>query len=229
MIPEKKEDPNPLKMYQLENGGPYVLPSTECSSRRKEFFQRGNTILTFYTAIALTAKVGQDVLSNGEKEGKFREDTPFRVNMEPSGGIMQFNYGLYKKAFSKAGAYLTNQVFLMLYGNFEAFVTDLVLDSLYQINFQPDPYQEALNLMSSSKWRGKIDRITKKIGVNLGIGVFVKKFQGVDMGFLGEQCHDPIEFMEKVADFRHRLVHYGGRIDKNFLTQYPKTVLKKEI
>lgn len=225
MKSESNSQTNPLKMRPLEAGGPFVLSPTPCSTRRVEFFKRGNIILGFYTVIAMASKAGEDTIKKAEKEGKFKSDTWFRIKMEPSGGIAQMNYGLFKKYFAKAGAHLTNQVFLMLYGNFEAYVSDLVLDALTQMNLVPDPYEETLRLMYTSKWRGKIDRITQKLGVSLGTRVFVNKFREIDMGFLGERCNNPIEFMEKAADLRHRLVHYSGRVDKAFIAAYPKAGL----
>ena len=227
MQTENSKRNNPLAMRQLGEGGPFVLPSTPCSARRVEFFIRGNTILGFYSAITMTSKTGQDVISAGEKEGKFKPDTPLRIHMGPSGGIIQTNYGLFKKHFANAGIHLTNQVFLMLYGNFEAYLSDLVLDALAQIGSVADPYEETLRLMVTSRWRGKIDRINQKLGMGkrLGASMFVGKFRDVDMGFLGERCKNPIEFLDKAADLRHRLVHSSGRIDKEFVSAYPKAGL----
>jgi len=218
---------NPLNMHQLGEGGPFVLPATPCSARRVEFFRRGNTILGFYSAIAMTSKTGQDAISQWEKEGKFKPDTPLRITMEPSGGIIQTNYGLYKKHFANAGIHLTNQVFLMLYGNFEAYLSDLVLDALTHVGSIADPYEETLQLMVASRWRGKIDRINQKLGIGilLGTRTFVNKFRDIDMGFLGERCENPIEFLEKAADLRHRLVHSSGRVDSEFVAAYPKAGL----
>jgi len=76
-----------------------------------------------------------------------------------------------------------------------------------------------------SKWQGKIDRISKKLGIRLGTRVFINKFHDIDMGFLGEPCKSPIELLEKAADLRHRLVHSSGRVDAAFIATYPKAGL----
>lgn len=222
-----KGDCNPLNMYQLEEGGPFVLPSQLCSARRTDFFKRGNTILGFYSAIAMTSKHGQDIITKWEKEGKLKSDTPLRLDMKPSGGIIQTNYGLFKKHVTDAGIHLTNQVFLMLYGNLEAYLSDLVLDALTQMGSMSNPLQMTLKLMITSKWQAKIDRINQKLGIGkqLGKSALLGKFKNIDMGFLGEPCQDPIEFLEKVADFRHRLVHSSGRVDKEFASTYPQAGL----
>ena len=98
--------------------------------------------------------------------------------------ISQLNYGLFKKLFSRAPSHLTNQVFLMLYGSFEAYIADLVLDGLTHQDTK-DPYQEALHLMVLAKWRGKIDRIGQKLNVGLGKLRFVAKFRDMELEFWG--------------------------------------------
>jgi len=224
VMSEAPDESNPLNMYQLYEQGPYVLPATLCSARRAEFLRRNNAILGFYTVITITSKQGSDVITQAEQQGKFKDDTPFRLTISP-GAVSQFNYGLFKKLFSHAGAHLTNQVFLMLYGSFEAFVADLVLDGLSREGVR-DPYQDTLNLMVLAKWRGKIDRINKRLKVGLGKRRFVTKFKNIDMGFLGDRCTDPLEFLEKAGDLRHRLVHSSGRVDAALAAEYPKAGLK---
>ena len=139
--------------------------------------------------------------------------------------ISQLNYGLFKKLFSRAPSHLTNQVFLMLYGSFEAYIADLVLDGLTHQDTK-DPYQEALHLMVLAKWRGKIDRIGQKLNVGLGKRRFVAKFRDMELEFLGEQFKDPLEFLERAGGLRHLLVHSSGRVDEAFASQYPKANMR---
>ena len=130
---------NHLDMYQLYQDGSYVLPQTKCTNRRIDFVGRANSILGFFTVISIASKQGLDSLFKAEREGVFTDDTVFRLNIFPGGASSNLNYGLFKKAFSCAGGNLTNQVFLMLYGNFEADVGDIVLDGLSSENVE-DPY-----------------------------------------------------------------------------------------
>ena len=97
----------------------------------------------------------------------------------------------------------------MLYGSFEAYIADLVLDGLTHQDTK-DPYQEALHLMVLAKWRGKIDRIGQKLNVGLGKRRFVAKFRDMELEFLGEQFKDPLEFLERAGGLRHLLVHSSG-------------------
>jgi hypothetical protein len=221
---KRNNDLNPLNMREISLGDKdmFVLPPTPCSTRRAEFLRRGNTILGFYAAIAMASKMGQDVIAGAEKRGELKDSTPLRGQLGIGGQLHVMNYGLYKKLFATAGAHLTNQVFLMLYGSFEAYVGDLVMDGLTQMGTEPDPYQKALELMILSKWEGKIDRISMKLNAPLGKGAFSAKFKDIDLGFFNESCRSPIEFLEKAAELRHLLVHSCGRVDDAFLMAHPK-------
>lgn len=225
MSKQSSQKKNPLNMYELYEGGPFVLPATLCSQRRAEFLRRANDILGFYSVITITSKQGSDVIFEAEQKGKFQDSTPFRLKAESGGIVAQLNYGLFKKLFANAGGHLTNQAFLMLYGNLEAFLADLVLDALTESSGVDDAYQETLNLMVLAKWRGKIDRISQKLKLGLGKHRFVKKFKDIDMGFLGDPCEDPLEFLEKAGDLRHRLVHSSGRADAALVAAYPNAGL----
>ena len=227
MKSENNRNDNPLKMQQLEEGGLFVLPDQLCSSRRADFFRRGNIIIGFYTTVAMTSKHGHDLLTKHETEGKLKPDTQIKIDMNPDGGIILTNYGLFKKQYTVAGRHLTNQVFLMLYGNFEAYFSDLVLDALIQMGSISNPIKSTITIMTASKWRAKFDRINQKLGIGkqLGRAALISKFKDVEMGFLGDLCQDPVDFLEKMADFRHRLVHSSGRVDQDFKATYPKAGL----
>ena len=113
----------------------------------------------------------------------------------------------------------------MLYGNFEAYIADLVQDGLTQQGIE-DPQQETLNLMVMSKWRGKIDRIGEKLGFKIGKRKFVAKFKNIELEFLGDLCSHPLEFLEKASDLRNRLVHSSGRADHELVRRYPNSNMK---
>jgi hypothetical protein len=224
MSSDSRQTSNPLNMRQLEVGGPYVLPSIQCTPILSDFLKRGNRILGFYFAVTIYAGEGKKNMDQAEKEGKLKPDTPTKIRIETQGIDIRQNYGLLKKTFSKAGAQLTNQVFLGIYGNFEAYMLDTISAALKELAF-PSPDDEAVKTMLGTAWRGKFDRVVQKTGVTLGQRKMVDKFRNLDMGFLGEKCEDPIDFLNRMADFRHRLVHSSGRVDMALIKKYPKVNL----
>lgn len=215
---------DPLRMRELEPGGPFVLPPTLCSDRRADFLKRGNIILGFYLAMALYAGEGRKRLEAAESEGNLKYDTPIRMKLDPGGFETRLNYGLLKKQFARAGAQLTSQVFLMVYGNFEAYLLDIAADGLRELSTL-NPEEEAIQLMMGTAWHGKFDRIIQRLGIKLGKRLLVNKFRDLEMGFLGDKCDDPIDFLDRMADLRHRLVHSIGRADNALVAKYPNSGL----
>ena len=215
---------NPLNMRQLGEGGPFVLPPTNCSPRRVDFLKRSNAILGFYATVALYSEKGRENLEAAEKNGQLTPETAIRVKLDPGGFVMQTNYRLLKKQFARAGAQLTNQVFLMIYGNFEAYVLDVVADG-FKATSCANPEEQAVQIIMGTSWRGKFDRVMQKLGVELGKSKLNSKFHDLDLGFLGDKCDDPIDFLNRMADLRHRLVHSTGRADAALVTRYPNSNL----
>lgn len=220
-----REAGNPLGMYQLPDGGPFVLPQTLATVRRQEFLERATSNLGFYVALNITASEGKKVIDAHERSGKFVDATLMRLSFEAR-GIAQFNYGAFKRFHASAGATLTNQVFLMLYGNFEAFLSDLVLDALSELGDSQDPEKEVIDMMMAAKWPGKLDRIAQRLKVKIGKRMLVRHFSGIDMGFLGQATDDPRVYLQMMADLRHRLVHAGSKVNRRFVARYPKSGLK---
>lgn len=219
---------NPLKMKSLDISGPFVLSPENCSLRRKQYFERANHILGTYASIAAYSNLGEQSMIAGSKKNKFQDDTKIRINLDSK--VIQCNFKTLKSMFKKAGVQLTNQTFLMVYGNFEAFISDLIVDALSELNSE-DPEQEALNLMMKMKWNGKIDRIAQKLGLNLNREIFIKNYKNIGMNFLGIQYDDPIIFLDKLSKIRHLIAHYAGRVNSQFIKEFPdsKSLLNKHI
>ena len=211
-------------MQQIEEKGPWVLPESMSSERRVEFLTRANTFLGFYYVIAGTSDQGHKALEAFAQKSQFTAATPIRLGSGVTS--LTVNYGKFRKIWQSAGRHLTNQVFLMLYGNFEAYLTDLVMDGLKVLEPTGDAYNDALNLLISRKWEGKIARIDNRLGLGLKGALIREWFQGITMEFLGTKCSQPMDFLEKVSDLRDRVVHYGSRVDEGLVKEYPGAGLK---
>ncbi len=220
--PIPSSDKNPLRMKPLTEGGPFVLPPMLCSQRRREYFQRANRILATYATVTAYSGQGQKAIEAGAAAGKFADATPMRMVLGDH--TFQTNYRMMRSAFAKAGAQLTNQVFLLLYGNFEAFLADLAHDALSTLG-SSDPFEDAVALVAMTKWKGKLGRIAQKFSLELGHRRYIAAYRDIDMRFLGRATNDPIEFLQSAADLRHRLVHSAGRADAKLLAEYPESGL----
>lgn len=215
-------DKNPLGMKALTEAGPFVLPPMPCSQRRREYFQRANRILATYATLTAYSGQGQKAIAAGAAAGQINDATRMRIVLGEH--TFQTNYKLMRSAFAKAGAQLTNQVFLLLYGNVEALLADLAHDALSTLG-SPDPFEEAIALVAMTKWKGKLDRIAQRFSLDLGHKRYVAAYKDIGMEFLGRTTSDPIEFLQAAADLRHRLVHSAGRADAKLLAEYPRSGL----
>jgi len=170
--------------------------------------------------LAFYANEGKKALEalTSQKEN-FTDETPIRIS-GLSDHWTQMPYGSLKKLASNSIYQLTNQVFTMVYGNFEAFILDLVHDSLISVGAE-EPQTEAIRMTMMTRWQGKIDRMREKFSLDMPQRTFREEFSDMRMEFLGERCTNPIELLEKLAEFRHRLVHSAGRADGPFLKSFP--------
>lgn len=213
---------NPLGMRSLGPGGLYVLPPQLCSDRRREYFLRANRILGSYTTITVYSEFGKRWGEFQAQSGKFNEATPMRLTINRK--TMQTTYRQMKEMHKKGIPQLTNYIYLMVYGNFEAFLSDLVCDGLTK-QCCSNPIEETVRLMMATKWLGKIDRISQVFDLDLGKRVRDQAFRELYMELEGDSYTDPIEFLQKMVDVRHRLIHYSGRADSLFIKEFPKSGL----
>jgi hypothetical protein len=209
-------------MRPLTEGGLFVLAPMPCSQRREEYFQRANRIIATYATVRAYSGQGQKAVEADAAAGTIGDSTPMRLVFGDY--TFQTSYRMFRSAFAKAGAQLTNRTFLLLYGNFEAFVADISRDALVAQG-AAKPFEEAVALMTMTKWRGKLDRITQRFSLTLGHRRYVTAHQAIDMQFPGRPMTDSVEFLQAMADLRHRLVHSAGRADPALLAEYPQSGL----
>jgi hypothetical protein len=220
----KSNKGNPLNMQSLDPEGLYVLPPQLCSERRREFFVRANQILGSYSIICGYSNFGKNWVELEAKKGRFIETTPMRITINDR--TIQTTYRKIKEMYEKGVPRLSNYIFLMIYGNFETFLSDLVCDGLTKQG-RSSPVEETIRLMMATKWVGKIDRLSQLFDLNLGKSNRQQKFRDLPMEFMGVIYTDPIEFLQKIADIRHRLTHYSGLADSLFLSEFPRCGLSE--
>jgi hypothetical protein len=213
-----KED-NHFKMRKLNPEGPYVLGDEECTSIRTEYLRRGNNILASYTTVATTSNIGMQEITKHIKN----DETPMRLTL--GSRLIQCQLQTLKKLMPDVLRQLTNQWTVIVYGNFEAYLVDLLIGA-FQAQKIADPEQESLRMLATRAWEGKIDNIGQRLKVNLGKRRFAERFKEVKLEFQGISCKDPIAFLQKTADIRHLITHSSGRISESLAKDFPDTGLK---
>jgi hypothetical protein len=166
-----------------------------------------------------------------EQKGKIKPDSNLIYTLSEESnpkdvfGLLQISYKSFKEGLQLAGINIINQTFLMQYSNFEAYLTDVVMNAFMQKGVIEDPYEKTLHFLSTSKWHGKIHSITNKFEVKLGDRIFIERFKNIQMSFLKQEYNKPLDFLESWAEIRHRIVHYNGIADKTYLDRFPNSML----
>ena len=163
-------------------------------------------------------------MQNAVKVHQITADTPMRITID--GRTLQTRYGLLLGAFNRSIGALTNQVFVMVYGNLEAFFTDVVADAL-EATGSADPLQESLTLVMGARWKAKLDRVANRLDVPIHSSKFASALGQFRVQLFGQDTTDALEFLQGIADLRHRLVHTLGRADEKFIERYPNSGLVK--
>ena len=215
----------PVEMREMSLEGPWILAETRCSARREAYLRRANSILGFYATMTAYSHQGAMWLNQAAKHHAFREDTPVRVKFT-EGRTFQSTYRVFRRMYTRAGTQLTSQALLMVYGNFEAFFAEMILDAL-RTRGVTDAEDETLRLLATTKWHGKMNRAAANLGFKLTERTLIDRFRNVDMRFFGEKVENPIQMLEAIAEVRHRLVHYSGRVDSALAKAHPKAGLQE--
>lgn len=221
-----KDNPeNPFSLKELALGESYVLGPELCTYWKKEFLRRGNSILASYSMASCYASLGNQQIVSLEEINKINAETDFRLTIGKR--FMRCNYGLMKKTFNETLRQLSNQAFLMVYGNLEAYLIDVVYEA-FSNQGSADPSQDAVNIMARTKWEGKIDSICQRFSLELGKRQFADSFRNIKMEFLGESFSEPLPFLQNIAEIRHLLVHSSGRIGDRLIQRYPEAGFTKD-
>lgn len=216
---------NPFGMIDFAPGGPYTLGHELCTDWRKEYLRRGNTVLAAYSMILCYSDMGNKHIESLEANGKVNAATFFRFGIGKK--FIQCKYSQLKGTYGRAQTQLSNQAFLMVYGNLEAYLVDLVTEA-FAVTGSPEPSQDALTIMARAKWEGKIDSIGQRFGLELGKRQFADRFQNVKMEMENESFTEPIAFLQRIAEIRHLLVHSAGRLGDSLVRRFPQTGLTND-
>ena len=212
-------EPNPLHMRQAEPAGPFFLPPQECTIRRRDWLQRTNRILTTYADLLALASEGYRSYTRAVKEARIQPKTRVRIRID--GKSFHSSYKLLLAAFPLSAGQLANQVFTLIYGNLEAYLADILSDAL-ELEGSDDPLQDAISLVTGTRWEGKFSRISNRLHIPLGKADLTALYKDITIEFFGIQSTDPVAFVQAIADLRHRIVHSAGRADAKFLAAYPQ-------
>ena len=212
-----KDPKNPLNLVRDPfAGNGYVFPNTKCTQERRLFFKRINEIyvLLYITKHSYdeTNKVYKKML-NGPQ---IKEDTP--IKLELSTGFSTIFLAKKILEFTANGInILTRQGFVMFYGSFETYLFQLFERSFPLIGVTQDILDRSLDILMRKKWDSKFNSMSEVFGLGFQTGQLIKHFSGFELNFEGKIYKDPSNFLDELAQVRHRVVHASSILEKDRL------------
>ena len=183
---------NPLGMVPDPfDGKTFVLPETPCTRERRLFFQRMKEIIGFLNVTSYSFQECRKNLELLIPKLRFKEKTDIKIEWTGGRSITIPARKIVKMTFD-GNDILARQIFIMIYGSFETY--------LFQM----------------------FDRTYPKIGitefdVNYRVGELINHFKDLKMDFSGNLIKNPLNFLDELAQIRHRIVHASSILEKGNL------------
>ena len=209
---------NPLNMVRDPFAGDtFVLPETECTFERRLFFKRMNEI----QALLYVTKLSFDVCKKNYEENiipklPFKEKTPMKLEMSGGNFVSMPAKSIIELTTNGINIF-TRQAFVMFYGSFETY-----LYKLFERSFQTVGMEKAEEILDKSrdilmlkKWDGKFCKINEVFDIGYKASELINYFSNFEMDFDGRKHNNPLNFLDELAQVRHRIVHASSILEKD--------------
>ena len=196
-------------------GNAFVLPETDCTEERKQFFRRMNEIQAFL----FITKHCFDIC--GEKYDKniipmlpFKANTPIKLAMN-GGNFIVLPASRIIEMTTNGVDLLTRQAFVMFYGSFETYLFKLFDRSFPLIGVTENILDESRDILMLKKWDGKFCKMNEVFGIDYKAGDLINQFKTFEMDIEGKKHKNPLTFLDEIAQVRHRIVHASSLLENN--------------
>lgn len=210
-------DKNPLGMVPDPfDGKTFVLPETPCTLERRLFFQRMKEILVFLNVTSYSFLECRKNVENLIPKLPFRDKTEIKI--ERSGGRSVTMPARKIVGMTIDGNdILARQIFVMIYGSFETYLFQLFDKTYPKIGITEDALDISIDILMKKKWDGKFNKMSEIFDVNYRAGDLMNCFNNLKMDFNGKSIKNPLNFLDELAQIRHRIVHASSILEKGNL------------
>ncbi|MCX5718162.1 MAG: hypothetical protein NTW44_07680 [Nitrospirae bacterium] len=209
---------NPLNMVPDPfAGNTFVLSETECTDERKLFFRRMNEI----HALLYITKISFDVCKERYEKDiipklPFKAETPIKIEMNGGNSIVMPAARIIE--ITKNGInLLTRQAFVMFYGSFETYLFQLFEKSFPLVCITDNILDKSRDILMRKKWDGKFCKMNEVFKVDYKANDLMNKFNSFEMDFEDKKHKNPLNFLDELAQVRHRIVHSSSILENNKL------------
>ncbi len=209
---------NPLSMVSDPFAGDmFILQPTECTEERKFFFIRYNEILAFlYTSSDALNKYKIDFEANIIPKLPTKANNPLKFALNTGECIITTPKKIIETAKNGVDI-LTRQLFVMCYGSFETYLYQL-FDRSFQIIGIKDTeeiFKKSRDMLMLKKWDGKFCKMNEVFDIGYRAYNLMSRFNDFEMDFEGRKHKNPLNFLDELAQVRHKIVHASSILEKD--------------
>lgn len=204
---------NPLGMIpDPYDGKLFVLPPTSCTVERRQFLRRMNDILGFLYVTCLCYHEYRNHFEKVVTKLPDKGNSTIKIGLNAGNAIMQADRVL---KFTREGVdVLARQVFIMIYGSFETYLFELFERSYIELGIEENHLQRSLGILMKGMWDGKFCKMAHVFGCEYKASELIRQFLGFKMDFEGKSFENPLDFLDELAQVRHRIVHASSVLGK---------------
>ncbi|MEW6264111.1 MAG: hypothetical protein AB1641_13640 [Thermodesulfobacteriota bacterium] len=204
---------NPLGMIRDPYAGDsFILPDTPCTDQRRAFLRRAKDIFKFLTISELSLKECKTKYEQLLLKKQLRPDTPLRLGFS-DGRSTIMPVSSFLNGCNEGVEFLFRQVFVMIYGIWETFLFEILEKSFPQIGISENIVEQSLKILMKGNWDGKFCKMQSTLGIEYKATDLVNHFKDFEMIFGGTIFNNPFNFLDELAQFRHRIVHASSMLD----------------
>jgi len=208
---------NPLNMPSDPFAGDaFVFPETECTEERNLFFRRMNDIQSFlYVAKYSFDTCKENLEKNIVPKLPSKAKTPIKLEMSGKSVIMPAARLI--EMTTNGINLVTRQALVMFYGSFETYLFQLFEKSFPLVGVTGDILDASLSILMRKTWDGKFCKMDKIFCIDYKATDLIAQFNDFVMDFEGQIYKNPLNFLDKLAQVRHRIVHASSILENNKL------------
>lgn len=210
---------NPFNMVSDPFAGDsFVLPETECTTERKQFFKRMNEIQAFL----YVTKLSFDVCKKHYEEVIIpklhsRENTPMKLEMD-GGNFIAMPAARIIEMTANGINVLTRQAFVMFYGSFETYLYQILeraFSNISNIGITEGVLGKSREILMLKKWDGKFCKMNEVFDIGYKANDLINQFNNFEMDFEGTKHKNPLNFLDELTQVRHRIVHASNILEND--------------
>lgn len=209
---------NPLNMVPDHFAGDtFVLSNTDCTDERKQFFKRMNEIQAFlfitkHSFDVCKEKYDKDIIPKLPSKG----NTPIKLEIN-GGNYITMPAAHIIEMTTNGINLLTSQAFVMFYGSFETYLFQIFEKSFPLIGVTENILDRSRDILMLKKWDGKFCKMNEAFNVGYKASDLINQFNSFEMDFEGKEHKNPLNFLDELAQVRHRIVHASSILENNKL------------